>query len=424
VKRFILLFMVVLSSYANAQLTNITISHGVDNPTRIAVVPFNYSGAKLSEDIPQIIRDDLNFSGQFESIPTDKMISYPISESEIRYRDWKMINAEYILIGGITEQAGRYSASYELFDVAQQKRVFIKMSVDGVDSQLRDMAHRISDKVYETLTGIRGIFSTKIIYVEAFQKPNRYRLMLSDFDGARSRILLDSKQPIMSPVWSPDGSRVAYVSFETDRPAIYVQTLSSGRKEQITNFKGLNGAPAWSPDGQKLAMVLSKDDNPEIYTVDLASRAFTRITNQFAIDTEPSWTIDGTGIFFTSDRGVRPQIYKVTLATGVTERVTFDGDYNARGRVSPDGKSLVMVNKRTNVYQIAAQDLKSGNLRILTETNYDESPTIAPNGAMLMYATSVGGKGILGAVSLDARTKVRLPSKQGDVREPAWSPFF
>jgi TolB protein len=416
--------MVLLSGYANAQLTNITISHGVDNPTRIAVVPFNYSGSKLSEDIPEIIRNDLNFSGQFESIPTDKMISYPISESEIRYRDWKMINAEYILIGGITEQAGRYSASYELFDVAQQKRVFIKMSVDGADAQLRDMAHRISDKVYETLTGIRGIFSTKIIYVEAFQKPAKYRLMLSDVDGARPRVLLDSKQPILSPVWSPDGSRVAYVSFETERPAIYIQTLSTGRKEQITNFKGLNGAPAWSPDGQKLAMVLSKDDNPEIYTVDLASKTFTRITNQFAIDTEPSWTIDGTGIFFTSDRGVRPQIYKVTLATGVTERVTFDGDYNARGRVSPDGKSLVMVNKRTNVYQIAAQDLKSGNLRILTETNYDESPTIAPNGAMLMYATSVGGKGILGAVSLDARTKVRLPSKQGDVREPAWSPFF
>ncbi len=423
-KRFLLFFMILFTGYANAQLTNITISKGVDNPTRIAVVPFNYSGPKLAEDIPEIIRNDLNFSGQFESIPTDKMISYPISESEIRYRDWKMINAEYILIGGITEQAGRYSASYELFDVAQQKRVFIKMSVDGADVQLRDMAHRISDKVYETLTGIRGIFSTKIIYVEAFQRPAKYRLMLSDFDGARPRVLLDSKQPIMSPVWSPDGSRVAYVSFETDRPAVYVQTLSTGRKEQVTNFKGLNGAPAWSPDGQKLALVLSKDDNPEIYTVDLASKTFTRVTNQFAIDTEPSWTIDGTGIFFTSDRGVRPQIYKVTLATGITERVTFDGDYNARGRVSPDGKSLVMVNKRTNVYQIAAQDLKSGNLRILTETNYDESPTIAPNGAMLMYATSVGGKGILGAVSLDARTKVRLPSKQGDVREPAWSPFF
>lgn len=422
-KRIVLFCMVLLSGYANAQLTNITISKGIDNPTRIAVDDF--SGPKLAEDIPAIIRNDLNFSGQFESIDPNQLITHPRSESEISYRDFKAIKAEYLLIGSITEQGGRYTASYELFDVVQQKRVFIKMSVDGAESQLRDMAHRISDKVYETITGIRGIFSTKIIYVEAFSKPNKSRLMLSDVDGARSRVLFESKQPIMSPVWSPDGTRVAYVSFETDRPAIYVQTLSTGRKEQITNFKGLNGAPAWSPDGQKLAMVLSKDDNPEIYTVDLATRAFTRITNQFAIDTEPSWTIDGTGIFFTSDRGVKPQIYKVTLATGVTERVTFDGDYNARGRVSPDGKSLVMVNKRPGgSYQIAAQDLKTGNLRILTETNYDESPTIAPNGAMLMYATSVGGKGILGAVSLDARTKVRLPSKLGDVREPAWSPFF
>lgn len=423
-KRIVLFCIVLLSGYANAQLTNITISKGIDNPTRIAVDDFSYSGAKLSEDIPAIIRNDLNFSGQFESIDANQLITHPRSESEISYRDFKAIKAEYLLIGGITEQAGRYTASYELFDVVQQKRVFIKMSVDGADAQLRDMAHRISDKVYETITGIRGIFSTKIIYVEAFQKPVKSRLMLSDVDGARPRILLESKQPILSPVWSPDGTRVAYVSFETDRPAIYVQTLATGRKEQITSFKGLNGAPAWSPDGQKLAMVLSKDDNPEIYTVDLATRTFIRITNMYAIDSEPSWTIDGTGIYFTSDRGVRPQIYKVTLATGITERVTFDGDYNARGRVSPDGKSLVMVNKRSTQYQIAAQDLKSGNLRILTETNYDESPTIAPNGAMLMYATSVGGKGILGAVSLDARTKVRLPSKQGDVREPAWSPFF
>lgn len=423
-KRIVLFCLVLLSSYANAQLTNITISKGIDNPTRIAVDDFSSAGLKLTEDIPAIIRNDLNFSGQFESIDANQLITHPRSESEISYRDFKAIKAEYLLIGSIAEQGGRYTASYELFDVVQQKRVFIKMSVDGSEAQLRDMAHRISDKVYETITGIRGIFSTKIIYVEAFQKPARSRLMLSDVDGARARVLLESKQPILSPVWSPDGTRVAYVSFETDRPAIYVQTLATGRKEQITNFKGLNGAPAWSPDGQKLAMVLSKDDNPEIYTVDLATRTFTRITNIYAIDSEPSWTIDGTGIYFTSDRGVRPQIYKVTLATGITERVTFDGDYNARGRVSPDGKSLVMVNKRSTQYQIAALDLKSGNLRILTETNYDESPTIAPNGAMLMYATSVGGKGILGAVSLDARTKVRLPSKQGDVREPAWSPFF
>ena len=423
-KRILLFCMVLLSGYANAQLTNITISKGIDNPTRIAVDSFSFSGAKIAEDLSAIVRNDLNFSGQFESIDPDQLITHPRRESEISYRDFKAIKAEYLLIGSVSEQGGRYTAGYELFDVVQQKRVFIKSEVSGSEAQLRDMAHKISDHVYETITGIKGIFSTKIIYVEAFQKPARYRLMLSDVDGARTRSLLESKQPIMSPVWSPDGTRVAYVSFETDRPAIYVQTLATGRKEQITNFKGLNGAPAWSPDGQKLAIVLSKDDNPEIYTVDLATRAFTRITNHFAIDTEPSWTIDGTGIFFTSDRGVRPQIYKVTLATGITERVTFDGDYNARGRVSPDGKSLVMVNKLSSQYQIAALDLKSGKLRILTETNYDESPTIAPNGAMLMYATSVGGKGILGAVSLDARTKVRLPSKQGDVREPAWSPFF
>jgi TolB protein len=425
VKHFLLLITMCMASYVSAQGANIIIDKGVDNPTRIAVDNFYYTGPKLSEDIGEIIRNDLNFSGLFESIPPDRLITHPRTESEIRYHDFKTIKAEYLLIGSITEQAGRYSASYELFDVIQQKRILMKITVDGSATQLRDIAHKISDKVFETLTNIRGIFSTKIIYVEALQRPARSRLMLSDVDGARPRVLFESRQPILSPVWSPDGTRVAYVSFESSRPAIYVQSIATGRKEQITNFKGLNGAPAWSPDGQKLAMVLSKDDNPEIYTVDLATRAFTRVTNMYAIDTEPSWTTDGTGIFFTSDRGVRPQIYKVTLATGITERVTFDGDYNARGRVSPDGKSLVMVNKRPGGnYQIAAQDLKSGNIRILTETNYDESPTIAPNGAMLMYATNIGGKGILGAASLDAKYKVRLPGKQGDVREPAWSPFF
>lgn len=423
-KRFIFLALMFASGYVFAQAANITISKGIDNPVRIAVVPFNSAVGTLTEDIPEIIRNDLNFSGQFESISPDKMISYPQSEAEIRYRDWKMVNAEYVLIGGISLQGGRYLASYELFDVVQQKRTLARITVDGSDTQLRDIAHKISDNVYETITGIRGIFSTKIIYVEAFQRPTKNRLMLSDVDGARPRQLFETKQPLLSPVWSPDGRRVAFVSFETNRPAIYVQEIATGRREQITNFQGLNGAPAWSPDGQSLAMVLSKDGNPEIYTVNLASRQFTRITNSFSIDTEPSWANDGLGIFFTSDRGVKPQIYKVTLATGQTERVTFDGSYNARGRVSPDGKSLVMVHQRDRCCLIAAQDIKTGNMRILTETNLDESPTIAPNGAMLMYASSFGGKGILGVASLDARTRVRLPAKQGDVREPAWSPFF
>ena len=213
--------------------------------------------------------------------------------------------------------------------------------------------------------------------------------------------------------------------WKDNKPAIYVQDLATGRRQQMTSFRGFNGAPAWSPDGQRLAMALSKDGNPEIYVMNVLTRQLTRVTNHFAIDHEPSWSADGSAIFFTSDRGGKPQIYQVTLATGQQERVTFDGDYNARGRVSPDGKSLVMLNKRPGgQYHIAAQDIKSGNLRILSETSLDESPSIAPNGAMLMYATRSGGKGVLAAVSLDARVKILQPPKQGDVREPAWSPFF
>lgn len=424
-KRYLLLCLIFVTSLAQAQL-NLRVTKGVDNPTKIAVAPFAWNGGRLPEDLAKIIGNDLAFSGQFEAIPADRMLAFPRSEAEVHYRDWKILGAEYLVIGSITQQAGRYYASYELFDVVQQKRVFAKLAVDGTELQLRDMAHHISDKVYETITGIRGIFSTKLIYVEAFKSPQKYRLMLSDIDGARSKTLLDSRYPLLSPVWSPNGQRVAYVSFEADnKPAIFIQDIATGRRQQMTNFRGLNGAPSWSPDGQRIAMALSKDGNPEIYVMNVLTRQLTRVTNHFAIDHEPSWSADGSSLFFTSDRGGKPQIYQVHLASGQQERVTFDGDYNARGRVSPDGKSLVMLNKRPgSSHHIAAQDIKTGNLRILSETNLDESPTIAPNGAMLMYATRSGGKGVLAAVSLDARVKILQPPKQGDVREPAWSPFF
>jgi TolB protein len=425
VKRYLILCLLFVAGVTNAQL-NLKVTKGVDKPTRVAVVPFNWTGGRLPEDIATIVGKDLEFSGQFESIRQDRMLSFPRSEAEVHYRDWNALGAEYLLIGSIVNQAGRYFASYELFDVVQQKRVFAKLTVDGSEAQLRDMAHHISDKVYETITGIRGIFSTKLIYVEAFKSPVKYRLMLSDIDGYRPKTLLDSRYPILSPVWSPNGQRVAYVSFEADnKPAIYVHDIATGRRQQLTSFRGLNGAPAWSPDGQQLAMALSKDGNPEIYIMNVLTRQLTRLTNHFAIDHEPTWSADGASIYFTSDRGGKPQIYQVHLGSMQQERVTFDGDYNARPRVSPDGKSLVVLNKRPGgTHHIAAQDIKTGNLRILSETSLDESPTIAPNGAMLMYATRSGGKGVLAAVSLDARVKVLQPPKQGDVREPAWSPFF
>lgn len=420
-----LLWMVAFG--VQAQLT-IEITKGVDNPTKIAVVPIGWNGVRpLTEDVSAIIAADLTRSGQFAPIPRQNMLSFPSRAEDVFYRDWRLLGTEYLLIGRIEQRDGRYYAYYDLFDVIGQRKLIGLGQVDGNSMQLRNLAHHISDKVYEKITGIRGAFSTQVLYVEAFQRkgtPDKFRLMVADADGARPRLLLESGEPLLSPSWSPDGQKITYVSFETSRPAIFMQDLATGRREQLTNFTGLNGAPSWSPDGKTLALVLSKDGNPEIYTLNLQTRKFTRITNHYAIDTEPSWTADGKGIVFTSNRGGKPQIYQVTLAGGRVERLTFEGDYNARGRISLDGSTLVMVHRRGGVYHIASQDLKTGTLRILTETNLDESPTIAPNGAMLLYATRFKGKGILAAVSLDAGTKYRLPSKQGDVREPAWSPFF
>lgn len=402
---------------------SIEITSGVDEPTPIAVVPFS-GGFELKEDLHEIVSDDLLRSGLFKPIPKTDMLSLPKSQKEVFYRDWRALGASYLVLGQVTRQADGYKLNYELYDVLSQRKVFAKRVV-GTDKQLRDMAHNVADQVYESITGIRGVFSTKILYVEDLKKSEkgRYRLMYADADGARDRVLYASSEPVLSPAWSPDMSKIAYVSFETSRPAVFVQELATGKRTQVTDFKGLNGAPSWSPDGNSLAIVLSKDGNPEIYTLNVVSGKLRRITNHFAIDTEPDWSVDGKSIIFTSNRGGSPQIYQVGLANDRVERLTFEGDYNARPRVSPDGKSLVMVHRREGVFHIALQDIETGDMRILTETELDESPSVAPNGAMLLYATQHGNKGVLAAVSMDAGIKFRLPSKQGDVREPAWSPF-
>lgn len=427
-KRIIIaLAFILASSTLRAELV-IEITSGIDNPTPIAIVSTGWNGSSaMPEDIARIVGDDLRRSGQFRPIPQQDMLSSPTRASEVYYRDWRVLKAEYLVASNLSQKAdGNYSLKFQVFDVFNERKV-LDMGVDGSADQMRDLAHYMSDQIYKQVTGIRGIFSTRIIYVE--QIGDVYRLMLADADGARPRLLKESRpgEPILSPAWSPNGRYVAYVSFETTRPAIYVQEIATGTRRQMTNFEGLNGAPAWSPDGQKLAITLSKDGNPEIYTLDVNTRELKRITNHYAIDHEPSWTSDGKAILFTSNRGAKPQIYQVTLASGRPERLTFVGPYNAKPVVSPDGNGFVFIHRdERSSDHIAFQDFETGDIRVLTQTQagLDESPTIAPNGAMLMYATkNHRGKGILAAVSMDAATTFDLPSKQGDVREPAWSPF-
>lgn len=414
-----------------AELT-IEITQGQDNPVSIAIVPFEWSGDKpMPEDLSEIVSDDLYRSGQFSPMPRGNMLSFPHYENQVHFRDWSMLGAEYLLIGHIDFDAGaqRYHAAYTLYNVPSGQKV-VAGNFSATTPNLRDIGHAISDKIYHKITGIEGNFSTRIVYVTEHKIEvdglsfKEYRLEVADADGHRVRNLLRSKEPILSPDWSADGEHIAYVSFESDRPAIYTQRLSTGERTLISSFRGLNGAPDWSADGKKIALVLSKDGNPEIYTLDVATKKLQRVTRHFAIDTEPRWLPDGKSLIFTSNRGGKPQIYKVTLMTGKIERLTFEGDYNARGQVTPNGHFLVMVHRTQGVFHIAVQDLRRGVVRTLTQTELDESPSISPNGTMVVYATQSGNRGILAAVSVDGSVKMRLPSSRGNVREPSWSPVM
>ena len=407
----------------------LVISQGADRATPIAVVPFGWQGGSvLPEDMSQIIGNDLRNSGYFEPIPRQNMISLPTQASEVIYRDWKALGAQYLLVGNIVPNGGRLQVQYALFNVNTEQQVMTG-NVGGGTEQLRDMAHHIADQSFEKLTGVKGAFSTRLLYVTAERmgaNNTRYTLQRSDYDGARAVTLLQSREPILSPSFAPDGRRIAYVSFEQRRPRIFVQHIDTGRREQITNFEGLNGAPAWSPDGNHLAFVLSRDGNPEIYVMDMGSRQMRRITNHYAIDTEPFWGKDGQTLYFTSDRAGRPQIYKTNINSGAVERVTFVGNYNANPKLSADEKTLVMIHRQDGftVFKVAAQDLETNRLRILSDTSLDESPTVAPNGTMLIYATRQQGRGVLMLASTNGRVRLPLPTAQGEVREPSWSPYL
>ncbi len=427
--RGLLLMLCCVASLAMAEEKNILVTSGADRAIPIAVVPFGWQGGTvLPEDLATVIGNDLRNTGMYEPIPRQNMISLPTSAAEIIYRDWQAIGAQYVMVGSIVPNGARLQAQYALFNVATQQQVMAG-TVGGTTDQLRDMAHYAADQAFEKLTGVKGAFSTKMLYVtaERFGVNNtRYTLQRSDYDGARGVTLLQSREPILSPRYAPDGRRIAYVSFEQRRPRIFIQHVDTGRREQITNFEGLNGAPAFSPDGSRLAFVLSKDGNPEIYVMDLGSRQLQRVTNHYAIDTEPFWGKDGKTLYFTSDRAGKPQIYKQSIFGGNAERVTFKGNYNANPKLSADEKTLVMIHRQdgfTN-FKVAAQDLVTSRLRILSETSLDDSPTVAPNGIMLIYATRQQGRGVLMLVSTNGRVRLPIPTAQGDVREPSWSPYL
>ena len=422
------LLMLSLAASSWADLDTIIIDQGVDDPIRIAVVPFALSeDLDNADNLAKLIRFDLARSGQFDPVAPENMLSYPSTQDAVFFRDWRILQTAYLVIGQAqTNALGQIEVSYQLFDVATQSQLQ-RVSFNIGREQWRDVGHKIADLVYTEVTGVRGAFSTKILYVLAQDigtQSARYKLQIADVDGARARTLFDSSEPILSASWSPDGRRVAYVSFETGRPSIILQDIDGPNRERLTNFRGINGSPVFSPDGKQLAMVLSRSGDPEVFVMDLETRKLRRITRHPAIDTEPSWSPDGRYLVFTSDRGGKPQIYQLELATNFLERLTFVGDYNARARLLSDGRHLVFVHRRNGIFHIAWQDLLEDRLLVLTESSLDESPSLAPNGAMLIYATQDQDKGILAVVSVDGRVKYRLPSSAGDVREPAWSPFL
>jgi TolB protein len=428
---YVLLAMNVLclniaQARSNGELV-IEITSGVDVKTRIGVVPFQNTGVEiLPEQIDQIVSFDLYRSGLFTPLSADKMISRPARPEDVVYNEWQAVNLDYLVVGKLKPLGnGSYQFEFDLLNVLNKQSV---LRLSGQGSNLRDIAHYISDQLYEKLIGVPGAFSTQILYVTLERDiTNRplYRLRRADSDGYRAVTLFESNEPILSPSWSPSATKVAYVSYHhKNKPAIYLQDIATGKQIRLTQFTGLNGAPDWSPDGRSMVMTLSKDGNPEIYKLDITTGQLQRLTDQSGIDTEARWMPDGKSIVFTSDRGGSPQIYQLSLADKSVKRLTFQGDYNARAAITADGRYLAMVHRHRSNFNIAVQDLWYNTFKVVTKTDLDESPSIAPNGSMLIYSTRDQGQEMLQLVSLDGQVKVRLPARSGTVREPAWSPFL
>lgn len=412
------------------QALDIGVVTGTEGALPIAIVPMPYLGTSVAPDtdIAAVIRADLNRSGQFRALSEQDVIEKPIRGSEIKFPTWRVLKQDFVVVGRVLDNPdGGYRVEYELWDVAKQERL-LGLAVGGRARGMRDVAHQIADQVYEKILGVRGAFWTRIAYVTANGVGGniQYTLMIADSDGFNPQTVVRSPEPLLSPAWSPDGRKLAYVSFERGNSTIYIQEIATGAREVVASFRGINGAPAFSPDGRRLALTLSKSGNPEIYVMDLASKQLTQVTRHWGIDTEAVWTADGQNLVFTSDRAGKPQLYQVPAAGGEATRLSFQGDSNAKGSISFDGKKIAMAQGNGNVYRIAVLDRSfggAGRWQTLSPGNLDESPSFAPNASMLLYATKEGSRGVLYAVSADGRVRQRLVLADGDVREPAWSPY-
>lgn len=416
---FAALFTLIFSVGAHAAL-ELEISGGSAIQVPIAILPMAESGGvQSSSRLHEIISNDLRGSGMFRIINTSGMPALPTTASQIKYTDWTALKAQGLSLGEVQQVGGNLKVSVQVMDVLRQTAL-LQLTYTVAPSQYRHVAHLIADQIYEKFTGQPGAFATRIAYVTKVGK--RFTLQIADYDGFNAQTLVSSNEPIISPAWSPDGTKMAYVSFEKKKPIVFIQSLYTGERKIVANFKGNNSAPAWSPDGSKLAVVLTYGANSQIYTISADGTNLQQVTKSSAIDTEPAFSPDGQYIYFTSDRGGRPQIYKVAATGGTASRVTFEGAYNVSPRFSPDGKYLAFIRNDGGSFKVGVQELGTGNVKVLSGGSQDESPSFAPNSRTIMYATRVGGKGTLATVTVDGLVRQRLSEAGGDIREPAWGP--
>ena len=425
-KKISLFALFVLPLFCASELF-LEITKGSEDPFKVAMIPFA-GNVSVSKKLNKVIRNDLSRTGEFSLLDERLLLPLEVENEEINYQDWRLLGMDYLVVGNIVKEKNSIDVNYEIYDI-QKRRKIRSSKVFGLPNQLRQLAHYTSDGIYESIAGIKGIASTKLLYVNEIKSEDiksRYRLMLADSDGANEQTLLSSSEPIISPSWSPDGKKVAYVSFETGLAKVYIQNIASGKRESVLSKNTQISSPSWSPDGKYLSLTIYQDGNAEIYILRLRDKTLTRMTNQFAIDTESSWSPKGNKILFTSGRSGSPQIYELDLRrlNSKAKRISFEGSYNAKASYLPNEEGIIFVHRSTDgLFHIALKYKKENFIRILTEAKMDESPSVAPNGNMVIYGITEGDQSMLAGFSLSGAT-FKLPASKGEVREPAWSNFL